>query len=360
MAIPPTYATELQTVMRALNDMDQKQIEWDCGTAGIGVLVSDSLMFERGEPTPSDLHLGHVFGLALPFLKRGMPVTPVQLENVRIDHYLDGFRILLVSYRGMKPLGAQVHTALARWVKGGGALVVCDDDGDPYNAVRDWWNTGGMKYGTPRVHLFEQLGLKVSDSGTNRVGKGLVIWMREDPAAIAAKAEEESQLASVVKSAVEEMHLKWRETNYLLLRRGPYVIAAGLDESPASGAKELQGKFINLFDSELKVQTKLTITPGSRYLLLDIEKLRGRETSVLAAACKVIEGKGSSGRFSYFVEGVGGTPAVVLLRVPAGVHASVELADGTINSLDQDSSEHLAWIRFTNESRPRELSVRLK
>jgi hypothetical protein len=317
-------------------------------------------MFERGDPTPSDLHLGHVYGLALPFLKRGMPVTPVQLENVGMEHYLDGFRILLLSYRGMKPLDAAVHTALAKWVKSGGVLVVCDDDGDPYNAVRDWWNTGAMKYATPRQHLFEQLGLKESSSETNRVGKGIVIWMRENPAAFAASAEAESQLPNVVRRAAEAVRLKWHETNYLLLRRGPYVIAAGLDESPASGSKELQGKFINLFDSELKVQTKLTITPSSRYLLLDLEKTRGRDAKVLAAACKVVEGKGSNGRLSYFVEGVGGTEAVVLVRVPAGANPSAEIAGGTITRLDHNASEHLGWIRFTNESKPRELTVRFK
>jgi hypothetical protein len=264
-------------------------------------------------------------------------------------------------------LDATVHTALAKWVKGGGALVVCDDDRDPYNAVRDWWNSGAMKYATPREHLFEQLGLKGETSEMNRVGKGVVIWLRENPAAFAASAEAESQLANVVKRAAEEVHLKWRETNYLLLRRGPYVIAARLDESPASGSKELQGKFINLFDSELNVQTNLTITSGSRYLLLDLQKIRGRDTSVLAAACKIVESKRTSeaGRGvltapSYIVEGVGGTEAVVLFRVPPGTNPSAELAGGTITNLNYNASEHLAWIRFANESKPRELSVRLK
>src|SRR5208337_1129067 len=52
-SIPPEYATELQTVFNALNDMNQPRTKWDCGTTGIGVVVSDSLMFERGQPTPS-------------------------------------------------------------------------------------------------------------------------------------------------------------------------------------------------------------------------------------------------------------------------------------------------------------------
>ena len=57
--------------------------------------------------------MSHFYGLALPFLKRGMPIAPVQLENVSIPKYLDGFHILLLSYRGQKPLTADVHGALA-------------------------------------------------------------------------------------------------------------------------------------------------------------------------------------------------------------------------------------------------------
>jgi hypothetical protein len=53
--------------------MNQTNVTWDCGATGLGVLVSDSLMFERGDPAPSDAGLNHIYGLALPFLKRGMP-----------------------------------------------------------------------------------------------------------------------------------------------------------------------------------------------------------------------------------------------------------------------------------------------
>ena len=139
--IPPAYATELQVVINALNDLKQSRVEWDCGTSGMGVIVGDSLMFERGDPMPSDTHLSHIYGLALPLLKRGMPVTPVQLENLGLAGYLDPFRVLFLTYQGMKPLSADVHAPLVDWVKRGGALVVVDDDSDPYNGVRDWWNS---------------------------------------------------------------------------------------------------------------------------------------------------------------------------------------------------------------------------
>ncbi|MDB6110103.1 MAG: hypothetical protein JWR69_1853, partial [Pedosphaera sp.] len=140
-SMPPAYATEVQTVINALNDMNQKQVAWDCGTTGIGVLVGDGLMFQRGEPEGSESHMSDVYGMALPLLKRGMPVTPVQLENVTVPKYLDGFRLLLLSYHGMKPLSAEVHGPLVKWVKQGGVLVVCDDDSDPYRKVREWWNS---------------------------------------------------------------------------------------------------------------------------------------------------------------------------------------------------------------------------
>src|ERR1700677_374415 len=166
-SIPPAYATELQTVFHALNDMKQSRVEWNCGTTGVGVLVSDSLMFERGEPTPSDPYLGNVYGLAMPLLKQGLPVTPVQLENVTLPHYLDDFHILLLSYDGQKPLSPEVHAPLAEWVKGGGVLVFCDKDADPYLKVRDWWNSDGKHYKTPREHLFELLGL--GDSTTPNI-----------------------------------------------------------------------------------------------------------------------------------------------------------------------------------------------
>ena len=56
-------------------------VSWDCGTRGIGVVVSDSMMFQRGEPNPSDQDLGSFYGLAMPLVKHGIPAEPVQLEN---------------------------------------------------------------------------------------------------------------------------------------------------------------------------------------------------------------------------------------------------------------------------------------
>lgn len=363
-AIPPAYATELQTVMNALNDMKQERVEWDCGTGGIGVLVSDSLMFERGEPAPSDTHMGHFYGLAMPLLKRGIPVTPVQLENVTVPNYLDGFKVLLLSYQGMKPLSADVHSELADWVGRGGVLVVCDDDSDPFNSVREWWNSGGRNYHTPREHLFEQLGYNKnvlrggseSQQSEWHFGKGGVIWTHENPVQFTRDSEGAGRLVSLVSHAAERAGMKWRESNYLLLQRGPYIIAAGLDESIPGAPKILKGRFINLFDPELRVQTSIRVEANGRFLLRDLDATDTRQPEVLESACRSLTISSDDKGISMVTEGVGETPAIVLLQA-AKPPRSVTLDKEPLKDFDYSAADHLLWVRFVNEARPRTLSI---
>jgi len=358
--IPPAYATELQVVMNALNDMKQERVKWDCGTTGIGLLVSDSLMFQRGPPHPSDQQLSHVYGLALPLLKRGMPVTPVQLENVTLPEYLKDYHILFLSYHGQKPLTPDVHTNLAAWVKTGGVLVVCDDDADPYNQVADWWNRDGRHYATPRAHLFEQLGITGVTNASRRdwrAGRGRVLWLRQDPAQYAASAEGEAQVVAAARQAAQWAKLRWREKNYLLLERGPYVVAAGLDESIGGEPKTLRGKFVNLFDAELRVRDTVQIEPGGRYLLRDLRQGLGESPQVLASAGKALEVGREPDALRFAVEGVARTPGILLLhtrRPPRGI----TLDGQAVNDSSYSAAEQLLWIRFENAARPRTLEVK--
>jgi hypothetical protein len=357
-SIPPAYATELQVVMNTLNDLKQDRVKWDCGTTGIGQLISDSLMFQRGDPITSDAHLGHVYGLALPLLKRGIPVAPVQLENVMLPGYLAGFRVLLLSYHGMKPLEPGVHTSLAAWVQSGGVLIVCDDDSDPYKRVRDWWNSNLLKYETPRQHLFEQLGISqpVAAQTEWSVGRGKVMWLRENPAHLANTASGDAQVAATVKTAATGAGLKWRETNYLLLERGPYVIAAGLDESISAEPRTLRGRFVNLFDPELRLNDRVSIAPGRRYFLRDLDATKPGAPHVLASACKTLETSRDKKSLSLAVEGVARTPAVVLLQTKSKPTA-ITLAGKPVVNFEYSAKEDLLWIRFENESTPRQLSI---
>jgi hypothetical protein len=356
--IPPDYATELQVVMNALNDMKQPKVDWNCGTRGIGVLVSDSLMFQREQPTPSDPNMAHFYGLALPFLKRGIPITPVQLENVTLPHFLDEQKVLLLSYTGQKPQSAEVHPRLASWVRRGGVLVFVDDDKDPYNQAREWWNEDGQTTRIPRQHLFECLGLK-DDQATGspvKVGKGSVVWLRANPAKFALSPADDLILKSTVQMAAMLNGILWVETNHLILRRGPYRLAAGLDESISAPAEVLTGRFINLFDPDLKLRKSIAVTPGSRLFLLDLDAVKSKQPRLLASACKALPLKSGEGTQAWTVEGVGNTRGIVLLATDKAPKR-IQLDGMDHKDFNFSPEDGLLHIHFPNEARPRVLAV---
>jgi hypothetical protein len=317
IGIPQSYATELQTVISALGDMKQAKVQWEySGTKDVGVLVSDTMMFQRADPDPSDTNLGSFFGLALPLLKRGVPVEPVQIESATTPGFLTRYKLLLLTYEGQKPPTPQFHSALANWVRAGGALVVVDNDRDPYNAVREWWNTAPYSYKTPRQHLFGELGIPEDATGIYKVGKGVVVSARQSPAALTYKTNGATAIRALAHQAASAVNLQWKETNALVLRRGPYLIAAGLGGSiPNAKPYVLHGRFIDLFNPNLPILHQVAITPGRRFLLLDVDTMpAGTTPSVVAAACRVREEHASAGNFTFLADGIAGTEAVVRVR----------------------------------------------
>ena len=317
--IPKEYETELQAVISAMGDMKQpdQETRWEaCGTRGVGVLVSDTLMFQRAGPHPSDAHMGNFYGLALPLLKRGIPIEPVQIENAANAGFLDRYRLLLLTYEGQKPPTSKFHEALATWVKQGGALVVVDDDKDPFNQVREWWNAAPMTFKTPRQHLFAELGLASDKAGLSRVGKGTLLYLPLSPATLSYRKDGSSQVVTAVKEAAGTAGIEWKESSALVLRRGPYIIAAGLEE-PAMTAKPLtlHGKFIPLFDPQLPVVTDFEVTAGKRAVLVDLGNMRGGHEGIVAAACRIRDENNSSRALKFKADGIEGSNAVVCIAL---------------------------------------------
>lgn len=349
--IPAAYASELQVVINSLKDMDQRSVSWESGSSSVGVIVSDSLMFERGGPFESDGDMGHVYGLAMPLVKRGMPIQPVQLENVTLPHYLDGLKLIFMTYEGMKPLTPQVHDAIARWVRRGGLLVFVDADADPFLKVREWWNTNGMHYNSPREHLFERMGLPATPNlDVNPVGQGKLIFLRRSPTEISHDANGDVWLTEQIRQKL--LDYRWRETSALVLRRGPYVVAAGLDETPLAPIR-LKGDFVDLFDPELRVLKQVDLTPASRHFLVDLGKFKG---PVVAAAGRVHQDYSDQSGWQGTIEGIAGTPCVMLLRV---LRKPVVAVVNKIPIVDQsyDAGNHLLWLKFANQPRPQQVTV---
>jgi hypothetical protein len=254
-----------------------------------------------------------------------------------------------------------VHPPLAAWVRRGGVLVVVDDDSDPYNRVHEWWNHEGHDRTIPRQHLFAELGLKdeafaAGDLPTQRVGKGAVMWVRETPVRFALSREADARLADIYRTAATRAGLQWTETAHLAIRRGPYVIGGGLDESIPGTPKVLKGRFVNLFDPELRVQRNVTLNPGARVFLLDLDAVSSRQPRLLASAAKALPRPASGHTRSWTVEGVGNTPAVFLFSA-SRAPKSVRLDQVAVDAVHFDPAEGLLHVRFPNESRPRILEI---
>lgn len=154
----------LHDIANALGRMDGLDVQGAENGPEIGLLLADSAMYQRQYPHWSEeasalkydgtevaaelseeqqsiLDWSAFYGLALPLLKHGAFVRPVQLDNAeRFPGYLDAYRVLVLSYEFMKPESPGLHQALAQWVRQGGALVYVGDGSDEFHGVREWWN----------------------------------------------------------------------------------------------------------------------------------------------------------------------------------------------------------------------------
>ena len=359
--IPKEYETELQTVIAALGNMKQSDVRWQiAGTRNVGILVSDTMMFERADPQPSDQYLGSFYGLALPLVLRGIPVEPVQIESSTAPGFLSRYRLLFLTYEGQKPLTPAFHTALAAWVRAGGALVVVDNDDDPYNAVREWWNTAPNAFATPRQHLFEQLSIPADASGLFHVGRGVVLAERVSPAALSYQANGGDTVRGYARQAVAAIHLPWSETSALVLRRGPYVIAAGLDDSiPNAKPATLHGRFVDLFDANLPVLTSLTLAPGTHDLLFDLNYAPGAAPRVVAAACAIRNIHATPHQLSFTATGIADTTAAV--RIQSRLKPTrVTIAGQTLAPGDYQMEDGTILLHFANSVEPVSVEIRFQ
>lgn len=253
---PAEYRSELMAVGRALQEMeDQEEVEWNGGTQGIGVLVSDTMGWIRGGPQgdsegrPGDWNNFH--GLTLPFIKVGIPIQVVPIERMGDEQFADEFKVLLLSYNLWKPLKPQYHEWLAEWVRRGGVLIFSGVK-DIYDDINTWWRQIG--FATAQDDLFDLLG----DDDTEKIhgrrgrgippsqkgaGKGAHAWFRVPPHEFTESEGNAGELRSI---AEDLLRRDYREADFWSLRRGRYIAAYSF-----KGEHTVEGPLIDVFDPDL-------------------------------------------------------------------------------------------------------------
>lgn len=318
--IPRFYSTQMQVMINTLNNMPLSENKVS-GSQGIGVLMSNSLMFQRF-PTHNgyeDPQLSNFYGQALPLLKRGVPVKTVHIENVSFPETWKDVKILVMSYSNMKPMDQEAHNHIAEWVKNGGVLVYAGRDADAFQSVQEWWNTNGNDFKAPSEDLFQKLGLNAPfKAGEFEYGKGKVCILRNDPKEFVLQENNDADFVETIRALYkEETGDELEFKNYFNLKRGPYEIISVVDENTDQQPYTIKGKLIDLFDPEIPVLNEKLVNPGEQALLFNIGSVEKQETpQVLATAARVYDENVSSKEYSFVVKSPLNTTNVMRILLP--------------------------------------------
>lgn len=344
--IPQDYGTEIMTVVTALNNMKQDSVEWISRNYPIGVVISDTLMFQRAEPHPSDPHLNCFFGITTPLVKNGIPLKIIQLENILKYPVLDDVKLLLLTYEGQKPLKKDYHYKFREWVEKGGGLIVIDGVSDPYNNLDQWWRKEG--FSNPVEHLIKiTLGNAWAGEESIRFGDGWIWWIRQNPSELAKSKNGGEKVLEIVKNMSSKIGIDIQYKNYLHLRRGFYHICSVMDESINDKPYVLKGRFINLFDPELKIKEVVTLNPPSHAFLFDLniakEKLSPPVVLISSGRIKYEEKRGN--RHLFTIRGPKDIPGKVLIYTEKRPE-NITNIEGIQFSYNYDSENQLLLIEF--------------
>ena len=392
VGIPADYATVLNIGFQQLRDMDQRELSWNGATEGIGVLLSDSAMFQRGAPElwraasgdvldkdkatfDERFRLGGFFGLTLPLLKAGVPVeVPVLDHVVRYPGYLDPYKVLILSYEFQKPLTPAIHAELANWVRDGGVLVYVGAGSDPFLDASGWWNNNGDSGDSSDSGdsgdsgdndnadspvkrcdeaLFRTLGLAANPKpGTYPIGRGTLIFDRTDPAYYGRSKESANEYRALIADAARIAGLgDLVERGYFLKNRGPYVLAAALDEQDEASPAPLtlKGRYIDLFDASLPILTEVTVSPGERRWLLDLDRVTGPDAMPLACAGRIDHWQADESGVTCAIAACEGITVAARWRLPQRP-TKITVGEKEIDSWSWDEASGTLFFSYPNNT----------
>lgn len=357
--IPRHYSTQMQVMVNSLNFMPESTNKVT-GTRGISILMSNSLMFQRF-PTHEgydDPQLSNFYGQALPLLKRGVPVKTAHIENLGYKETLAETDVLLMSYSNMKPLDPKAHEHLAAWVKNGGVILYSGRDNDPFQTVREWWNTEGNSYKAASDHLFELMGIPAgAPEGEYKYGKGTVYILRCDPKEYVLTAGADKKFLDTVcmlyKDRAKAGEIGFKNNFYL--ERGPYDIVAVMNESVSDDPYTVTGTLIDLFDPELPVLKSMEVAPGYCGYFLDIDRIKSKGPQVLAASNRVYDESVSKHSYSYIAKSPVNTTGVSRVLLPEAPSSVLVNGKEVYDASAWDAESHTYFLSYENS--PKGVSV---
>jgi hypothetical protein len=236
-------------------------------------------------------------------------------------------------------------------------LIYYGRDNDPFQQVKEWWNSKGLTYNAPSAHLFELLGIRNAAAGhAYECGKGKLLLVRQDPKELVLKPQQDSSFLQLVKQAYEqEAQAGPLETkNFFYLERGPYNIASVMDESVSPEPLRIKGPLIDLFDPELPVLSEKIVRPGEQAYLYDPARVKNKQQpKVLCAASRVYKEQTTPHTYTFLTRSPSNTQNVMRILLPAKPARIVITAPNSQPqelALNWDEPTHTTLLKFENAS----------
>lgn len=316
-AAPAAYQTQQLNVFSAVKQLSGKASELTAGTARIALGISDTMSWHDEKTSKQPLQA--VEGLSVPLIKDGIPLKMKSLDFIRTPEDLADIDVLILSYEMMKPATGQTNIAIAEWVKLGGTLLYIGGHDAMETAPGYWWSGS-----TPLEDLLGRLGLDGVEVGKPKTLPGMLQWTgggldaldRAKVGAVRLRVEDcafnavftgdintvlrsggdsigidqpagegrfiafgfpayltstlggAGLMRSLVKYALDYTGGEYNRQNLVSIRRGDFVSAHAFNKKAT-----LEGRYIDIFDSELSVLNEVIIDKGSNCLLYDLSKL---------------------------------------------------------------------------------------
>lgn len=311
--ISAEYFSELEVCLDALKHIGPSRTthKGEEDTNSIGLLVGDSAMYQRTYPGKDSYStaytedielLSSYYGLAMPFLDRGISVRPIPVEQIsRTYDYLNDYNVLLLSYEYFKPTDPSLHYTLGEWVRSGGILLYMGTEPNPFDGADEWWKEGRHSYPSPLPHLLETLGISLHKAPSRRrstefltqrpatdfiweVGDGIVGYIPATPILAAREKDYEDLLVQVLFEAAERKGISFRQKGFFTALRGEYRVVKVLENAEPF---TVSGYLVDLFDPTLPVSSEVTLGGGECGFYYDIDAKRDDDIGIIAVGAGV-------------------------------------------------------------------------
>lgn len=306
----------------------------------IGIAISDTLMWEKNPPPK----LQGIYGLLIPLVERGIPVSSFVMERSDEFDYNNLFKIIVISFEEWKPLSETMNLALVDWVRGGGTLIVLGQDGDALDRCQNfWWHKIG--FSSPLAHLLAKLERKNKNTTSWRLGKGYVFRNKISPREFADPKIARKDYISLLEAAVKQTTGKTlsRPGNFCM-RRGAFLIAHARQHP-----LEIPGRYVDIFDPELSIRQGVFLSPGESGLYRDVHPFyKEDESSLLHCTHRLMWEKKENQTLRFMVRGPAETPGVArifigLLKSPKLIGHDSQGNIVTVTVRKKDSTMLLRW-----------------